>query len=218
MRVIAISGWLTCEAMALHSPKREGREHVAAWVGTYAHALIADVKTPFTPTPGRMTFDRITPTFHAAAVQAHDIAVVARRLMFDEGWGVVATEETVYGENLTGHLDVRAWHKDFGEAIIDLKTGALPSTAWVQVGGYIDLSISPVDWGGVLHVPRVAINKDVTGTLEFRDGDDLRAVWNVNMGADSGSHGRSTPNGFPGLHCKRCNVSGCAARMGSGNG
>ena len=45
--------------------------------------------------------------------------------------------------DLTGHLDLRVWHSDHGEAIIDLKTGQI-GTAWLQVGGYLylDMQIS----------------------------------------------------------------------------
>ena len=51
-----------------------------------------------------------------------------------------------------GHLDIRAWHSDHGEAIIDLKTGQGVGAAWLQVGGYLVLDGTSVDWGGVLHV------------------------------------------------------------------
>ena len=50
----------------------------------------------------------------------------------------LAKEEALRSGDLTGHLDIRAWHSDYGEAIIDLKTGQI-GTAWLQVGGYIDL-------------------------------------------------------------------------------
>ena len=42
-------------------------------------------------------------------------------------------------DELVGHLDIRAWHKDHGEAIIDLKTGQGVGAAWLQVGGYLTL-------------------------------------------------------------------------------
>ena len=74
---------------------------------------------------------------------------------------------------LTGHLDLRAWHSDHGEAIIDLKTGAQIGAAWLQVGGYLTPVPSkaiflayglPHLLGGVLHVPRTRIDRDVKGT------------------------------------------------------
>ena len=52
---------------------------------------------------------------------------------------MLAREEELRRDELTGHLDIRAWHSDHGEAIIDLKTGAQVGAAWLQVGGYADL-------------------------------------------------------------------------------
>ena len=49
-------------------------------------------------------------------------------------------EQELRSDELTGHLDLRAWHSDHGEAIIDLKTGQI-GTAWLQVGGYIALYV-----------------------------------------------------------------------------
>ena len=49
MRVSAIADWTTCEAMALSDPRPEARVHVAAWVGTEAHALLSDTGWPELP-------------------------------------------------------------------------------------------------------------------------------------------------------------------------
>ena len=58
--------------------------------------------------------------------------------MVDKGWGILGQEEALgRPPELTGHLDLRAWHSDHGEAIIDLKTGAQIGAAWLQVGGYL---------------------------------------------------------------------------------
>ena len=54
------------------------------------------------------------------------------------GGGYLAREQELRSAELTGHLDLRAWHSDHGEAIIDLKTGQI-GTAWLQVGGYLNL-------------------------------------------------------------------------------
>ena len=77
--------------------------------------------------------------------------------MAAQGWTPIAHEEELRRDELVGHLDIRAWHSDHGEAIIDLKTGQGVGAAWLQVGGYLTLDTPPVKpWGGVLHVPRVA--------------------------------------------------------------
>ena len=120
--------------------------------------MIADLPVP--EPEGRLAFDYLTPTERAATIQATAIARHARQLMVNQGWGVLAREEEYITEELTGHLDIRAWHSDHGEAIIDLKTGNGIGAAFLQVGGYISLSRPPginqqVPMGGVLHVPRV---------------------------------------------------------------
>ena len=91
--------------------------------------------------------------------------------LVDKGWGILGQEEALgRPPELTGHLDLRAWHSDHGEAIIDLKTGAQIGAAWLQVGGYLTLYMQhnpekrmrPTEsYGGVLHVPRTRIDRDV---------------------------------------------------------
>lgn len=210
MRVSEISQWLECETMALKSPKREGRTHVAAWVGTMAHALIAGLPAPEPET--RLGFDHITPTAHVGHLQAEAIAEEARTLLEAHKWAVLDREEEVRDGETTGHLDILAYHEKLGYAIIDLKTGRLPSAAWVQVGGYISLSEWPVELGGVLHVPRMTLKRDQVGDLYLRQAKPLKDVWwyarkriqDVMMG------GR--PAYRPGTHCTRCTFSDCPVR------
>ena len=95
-----------------------------------------------------------------------------------------AREEELRRDELTGHLDIRAWHSDHGEAIIDLKTGA---SKWVPLfcrsaATYIltfrcmtdgDMCHRKIGrtWGGVLACAASGhISKDVKGTLELRQG------------------------------------------------
>ena len=137
LRVSDISNWSACEAYAFHAPPRPvGRANVAAYVGSLAHAMVAD--EPLPEPDGRIAYDATTPTERAAQIQATSIARVARKLLVDRGWGILAREQELRSADLTGHLDLRAWHSDHGEAIIDLKTGQI-GTAWLQVGGYINL-------------------------------------------------------------------------------
>ena len=136
LRVSDISNWSACESYAFHAPPRPvGRANVAAYVGSLAHAMVADEALP--EPDGRIAYDATTPTERAAQIQATSIARVARKLLVDRGWGILAREEALRSDDLTGHLDLRAWHSDHGEAIIDLKTGQI-GTAWLQVGGYMN--------------------------------------------------------------------------------
>ena len=108
-----------------------GRANVAAYVGSLAHAMVAD--EPLPEADGRIAYDATTPTERAAQIQATSIAKVARKLLVDRGWGILAREQELRSNDLTGHLDLRAWHSDHGEAIIDLKTGQI-GTAWLPGG------------------------------------------------------------------------------------
>ena len=160
---------------------------------------------------------------HHANVQSDAIADHARQLLQDKGWGVLAREEELRHEDLIGHLDIRAWHSAHGEAIIDLKTGQNIGAAWLQVGGYLylDIDISKVNaptmpmWGGVLHVPRTRIDKDVKGTLAIRPADGLYRAWCANLARITRIVTENAPPTYsPGVHCGRCRVSDCPVRIG----
>ena len=108
MRVSDISNWAACEVMALRSPPRPaGRANVAAIVGTMAHGILSETPPEH---PVRLAFDALTPTAHAAEVQAQAIATKARELLTEQGWGVIGREEEVRRDELVGHLDIRAYH------------------------------------------------------------------------------------------------------------
>ena len=219
MRVSDIANWAACEAMALHSPPRQaGRTNVAAHVGTLAHAILAGQPAP--DTGGRIAYDQLTPTQHVAMIQAGSIARHARKLLVDKGWGILGQEEALgRPPELTGHLDLRAWHSDHGEAIIDLKTGAQIGAAWLQVGGYLRLyqqhyiSERWSGYGGVLHVPRTRIDRDVKGTLELRLHHPLAEAWDANMARIQEVMEGALPTRSPGLHCARC-AEDCPVRVG----
>ena len=217
MRVSQISAWAECETYALKSPPRPaGRTNVAAWVGTGAHAIVAGLTPELVPPIGaRLAYDAITPMWQHADIQAIAIARCARELLTAQGWTPIAHEEEVRrGDDLVGHLDIRAWHTDFGEAIIDLKTGQGIGAAWLQTGGYLWLSDGGKKWGGVLHVPRVAISKDVKGMLVFRSGEALKLAWQRNEARIRMVLDGSSPTYSPGIHCARCGVADCPVRVG----
>ena len=216
MRISDIANWAACEAMALQSPPRPaGRTNVAAYVGTLAHGWLAGIPPEH---PGRLAYDALTPTDHAVVVQAEAIAAKAQELLSAQGWGVIGQEEELRREELVGHLDIRAWHSDYGEAIIDLKTGQGVGAAWLQVGGYLLLSrysdpVSNPDWGGVMHVPRVAIHKDVKGSLECREAVPLMQAWGQSITRIDAIEGGARPTYSPGIHCGRCGIQNCPVRI-----
>ena len=217
MRISAISDWTTCEAMALTDPRPEARVHVAAWVGTLAHALLGGVDEP--KEPGRLRFDAITPTAHAARIQAKGISAVASRCLEREGWSIMEAEREMRTGDTTGHLDILAWHGETKRtAIIDLKTGQGAGAGWLQVGGYIQLlgdesGVWPaVECGGILHAPRTPVRKELIATLEIRDATGLEEAWEVARERIGAVLAGATALRSPGLHCGRCTAS-CPVRI-----
>ena len=130
---------------------------------------------------------------------------------------MIGREEELRRDELIGHLDIRAYHAEHGEAIIDLKTWrAQIGAAWVQVGGYLWLDQQRIPWGGVLHVPRVAINKDVKGTLQLRPSGPLQTEWQRWQRRIREITDGATPTRSPGYHCGRCQLADCPVRIVGG--
>ena len=213
MRVSAIADWTTCEAMALTDPRTEARVHVAAWVGTLAHAYL--LGTP-PIVPNRLRFDTITQTADQAIIQAGAIADEAWCILDAEGWSIMEAEREVTGNGDIGHLDILAWHANTDRTvIIDLKTGRNIGAGWLQVGGYIDLlrgGGTVVDYGGILHVPRVAVRKEPKATLEIRLGTALEYTWSTAKGRIDAVLAGATALRSPGQHCGRCSAI-CPVRI-----
>ena len=211
MRISDIGNWSSCESMALHSPPRTaGRQNVASWVGTLAHGILSGIDPV---EPDRLAYDTLTPSAHHALVQAQHIAQCARDLLTAQGWGVIGHEEELRRDELIGHLDIRAYHQEHGEAIIDLKSGAQIGAAFIQVGGYLWLDQQRIPWGGVLHVPRVAINKDVKGTLQLRPSGPLQTEWQRWQRRIREITDGASPTRSPGYHCGRCQLADCPVRI-----
>ena len=211
MRVSAIADWTTCEAMALSDPRPEARVHVAAWVGTMAHAIL--LGTTLEPRPSRLRFDATTPTAHAADVQALAIAQEASRCLVGQGWSIMEREREVSGNGDIGHLDILGWHKETKRtAIIDLKTGQGIGAGWLQVGGYLTLDGTFIVSGGILHVPRVAVSKEPKATLEIRHGGDLTGAWITAKDRIDAVLAGAPALRSPGQHCTRC-ATDCPVRI-----
>ena len=218
MRVSDIHRWVECEAYALAAPPTESVQHVATVVGTLAHAGLADVlRRDPPPTQGLpIRYDAVTRNWAQVLAQARDIEAEARRVLAAEDWHIIEQEELVTEEGVTGYLDLRCWSREHGEAVIDLKTGALPGQGWLQVGGYITLSerISVTSWGGVLHVPRVAVGRETTGGLTLRPAPALVEAWKQAKARIDLVLAGAVALRRPGLHCGRCPLHGCAVRSG----
>ena len=139
-------------------------------------------------------------------------------------WTSLYTEKEIKGSRaITGHFDMLAWHSldEDVEAIIDLKTGHSIGAGWLQVGGYIStiglIGIGnetklAIDYGGILHVPRVKIDKEPKGTLEIRDGAQLVKEWDIWKNRITAVYYGALATRSPGLHCQRCSDTRCPVR------
>ena len=185
--------------------------HVAAWVGINAHALL--LSTDPEPWQGRLRYDLTTKTAQEADVQALSISREARRMLGVAGWSIMESEREVTGSGDIGHLDILAWHGEMKRtAIIDLKTGRDIGAGWLQVGGYLALEGSSIDYGGILHVPRVAVSKEPAATLEVRPGAGLARAWSTAKGRIDAVLAGAPALRSPGQHCGRC-AADCPVRV-----
>ena len=182
-----------------------------------AHSLLSGSGWP--EGPARLRFDALTPSEQAVRVQAKTLARAASHCLEQEGWSIMESEREVTGNGDTGHLDILAWHGgDKLSAVVDLKTGQGIGAGWLQVGGYIQLlgdesGVWPaVEYGGILHVPRVAVSKEPKATLEVRHGDSLVQAWAVAKGRIDAVLAGATALRSPGQHCGRC-VASCPVRV-----
>ena len=214
IRVSSIGEWMTCEAMALESPKREGTINAATYVGMLAHARLTGM---YVEEPNRVTWDTSTPSGFHANVQADAIFIAADKSMRADGWDWqdYPTEFKVTREHDVGHLDMIATQvRDGVRAIIDLKTGRI-GAGWLQVGGYLYLADDPsIQYGGILHVPRVPIGRDPVATLELRPAPALIAAWQVARQRVTDIQLGAPATRSPGVHCRRC-LARCPVRENS---
>ena len=209
MRISDIAAWADCEAMAIARPPREARVGVAAWVGTLAHGLLLGV---IPAPPDRLRYDATTTAWEQASMQASAIAAEAWRVLDAKGWKIMEAERAVGGADYTGHIDILAWHGATQRtALIDLKTGHNVGAGWLQVGGYLAAEGSSIDWGGILHVRRVVVSREPSGTLELRPAPALATAWGIAKERIDAVTGGAAPLRTPGYHCRNCPAN-CAVR------
>ena len=212
IRVSSIGQWSTCEAMALESPRREGTLNAATYVGQLAHARLTGMEVD---EPPRITWDSTTRSEFHAQVQADAIrgAAVNRLAAEKLVWSPLDTEVLVARGDDVGHLDMIATHiPTRTRAIIDLKTGKV-GAGWLQLGGYLAMLNDPeVEYGGILHVPRVKIGHEPTAQLTLRLAPDLIAAWKVARTRVAEVLSGARPTRSPGVHCRSCRAPNCAVR------
>ena len=217
IRVSDIAKWSQCEAYAFRGRARERDDHslsAAALVGNIAHATLAEINYEITQP---IRWDRTTPGRPAALKQAQDIVAVARKMLADNKMTILARETAHASERWLGHSDLIVRDevsRDIG--IVDLKTGQQLSTAWLQVGGYLELAqdetIQLMIFGAVLHVPRTK-DGEPKAAFATRGADLLRQSFRAyetriaSIVDDFADELRR-----PGYHCRSCSLDDCVVR------
>lgn len=218
LRVSDVEAWTQCELMALRSPPTEGRLAVAAYVGTLAHAILAsnaEHSGEWWTAAARYRFDQTTQSIHQAHTQARAIAREAAETLADNGWQIIDAERRMSDWAVTGAYDLLCWHSDRQErAVVDLKTGQrLPCAVWLQVGGYLTLLDADAAFGGVLHVPRVRVNREPRAMFQLRAAAPLRDAWRRRLQRITEVIDGAPPLPTPGGHCDHCTLSDCPVNV-----
>ena len=212
LRISDVEAWTTCELMALRCPPRESQIHVAAYVGSLAHALVTETEPPLAD--GRYRFDALTPNLRYANTQARAIAREARETLADHGWQILDAEHQLDDEGTTGVYDLLCWHSEHRQrAVIDLKTGRKSVAAWLQVGGYLTLLDAGATFGGVLHVPRMRIDREPEASLQLRAAGPLRDAWRRRYARIAEVIDGAVPLPTPGGHCDNCTLRDCPVNV-----
>ena len=220
MNISEIQSWTKCEAMALHSKRPPaGRYPASAYVGTLAHHfLVFGSGAKFEASDFRqvIAWDSLTRDVHDAELQGRTIAEAGRRKLAEYNWTVTESEASVAGESHRGRIDLIVWSLNHQKsALLDLKTGVGVGAAWLQVGGYLELYPELVDYGAILHVPRVRVERVPSAWLELRHASGLIDAWRAwTDRVDDIARVRVHPSRSPGDHCgSRCSLTECPVRV-----
>ena len=214
-RISDVGRWTACEAWAMTGQDAKGRQHpVSAWVGSMAHKMLLEGKKGWPTPPARygVAFDSITPLPSAASSQAQDIATEAKALLDRYGLTIFDSEIPVQEGAQRGQVDLLVTDRKNRAGVLDFKTGRTIGSAWLQLAGYLHAWKGvPLSFAGIIHVPRVKL--EPTGTITFRDPEDLVSVWQRTIARVEDVLTTSRPTLSPGTHCARCPLTGCAVRM-----
>ncbi len=223
----SLGAWCRCERRAdfeFSRPRPRGPEHIAGWVGTAVHALMAGQEPP--PLPEPATYDHLTTSPRMARAQARAIAFDLREAVAPLCMTPLACEVAVRspldGAVLDGRADLALRLPETPErpgrgplALLDYKTGRRADHALVQLGAYA-LAIEraglfdgdPVESLIVARRPRGP--KGGPAAVEIRPAPPAvaDAAARVSRVADVLSR-RAEPLPSPGPHCQSCPVPAC---------
>lgn len=147
----ALTRWSLCEKAAVWRhlnpmPAEEKAEHIATWIGTAVHSLVAVQAVP--DPPRILIFDGITPTIEVARRQIDLMAEAVEHKLNAEApgrWDIMGREIDLrplhlpgWPDNfrLTGRMDFKLRLANEDLWVCDLKTAQDIAPAWVQLGAY----------------------------------------------------------------------------------
>ena len=224
--------WARCQLRAQHRTLRPRKDrypvpHIASWIGTEVHAMLAD-REP-SPVPSYVAFDTITPNREAAFSQIDRIVGYTRAAMVARHWCKhryeveVGTEQPFQG---TIDLIFDGQHDPAvgGWAIADVKTGRISDGVWLQLGAYMNAIEQGWERFGqgvviamkkvvLIHAPRTSLYEEQKCEVTIRDAGKCKVA--AKLLADIAYnvvHEDWTPVPMPGRHCSSCEVMDCAVR------
>ena len=212
---IDINRWATCEREALHGPDsgRWGRIHVGALV---AQAVRRELTGEEGVGNGELdlpcTVDERTPRVADVPRQAALLAKEVRRLAEESRVRIDPGDDSPTG--LWGSLVALGG----GIGLVSVRTGSHTDTAWLRLGQQLagleasGVEAGLVDYGIIVHVPRVRLDKPITGTLTCRPALALIGEWRVYEGRIHSVLLHGNPAlARPGRQCARCRLE-CGVR------
>ena len=224
-----LADWAVCEkskvwrtANAGLYPERD--DHVATWIGTMVHAVVAGQES--VPTPNMLVFDEITPTLRIAQLQIVKMASAILRRIRAEGWTVLSQEDELHpywhqdwlpGMSLVGRSDLVAQTIDWTVVLADIKTAREFRSAWLQLGGYAILYHETYDMFpsklATIHCPRPAHLEGADVTIYYCDTQ--AAMTEARRVANRVSDLMQDPDkavAAPGNRCRYCDHPDCPVR------
>ena len=209
---VDIGRWATCEREALHGPD-SGR-----WARIHVGALVAQaVRRELTGEEGAgngeldlpCTVDAMTPRIADVPRQAALLVKEVRRLAEENRVRIDPGDDSPTG----------LWGTGIGGiGFLSVRTGSHTDTAWLRLGQQLagleasGVEEGLVEYGIIIHVPRVRLDKPVIGTLASRPADALVAEWRAweSRVRSVLLHG-NPPLPRPGRQCARCRLE-CGVR------
>ena len=212
---IDVARWATCEREALHGPDRmrSSAVHVGALVAQGVWRALADEHTETLELPyDAVTFDAVTPRLddatRAAALMSEEADRVLRK-RFD-GYGVMEGARHA----LLGYESTQNYDDNHVETLIHLRIGQFVGHSWLRLGQHLDewaVSDRP-EYGAVVHVPRMRIDRDVRAGVEVRAATELVDEWVLwAKHVEAVLESRTSVLARPGRHCGQCRVA-CGVR------